>query len=177
MKEKKKRVTGKDIRRFYRIFVVGSILAFVFGIWIILSMSLNPTPSYEDQQESTVTVESIRYYPSVRGVGGYRIKTTDGDIYRLSGDFNASALKEKLTGGTVITIKWHQKNFLINDILYIEEIKLNGEILSHYTNNDKSVMVFSLISGGIMFILGFIGLLFYHYRVKEEIKKLPKKYR
>ena len=177
MKEKKKRLTGKDIRRFYRIFVVGSILAFAFGTWIILSMSLNPTPSYEDQQESIVTVESIRYYPSGKGVGGYRIKTTDGDIYRLSGDFNAKTLKEKLTSGTVITIKWYQKNFLINNILYIEEIRLNGEILSHYTNNDKSAMVFSWIFGGIMFILGFIGILVYHYHVKEEIKKLPKKYR
>ena len=61
--------------------------------------------------------------------------------------------------------------------LYIEEISLDGEQLSTYTNSDQVGHIFAYVGGSTLFILGIAFILFYRHVVTTEIKKLPKKYR
>ena len=61
--------------------------------------------------------------------------------------------------------------------LYIEEIYLDGELLSSYTNDNRSAMIVAWVGGSALFMIGIGHLIFYYYIIKKEIKKLPKKYR
>ncbi|MBE6654752.1 MAG: hypothetical protein E7608_04770 [Ruminococcaceae bacterium] len=177
MKKTKKYVTGKDIRRNYRIFLIGAVFAFIFGLYIILVITLNPTPAYENLQNDTIVVDNIKYYTGVKGGSYYGLTSTDGIKYHLSGDFSFKILEEKLIYGTEILIKWHNKDKLMFERFYIEEIYLDGEKLSTYTNDDKASNIFAYVGGSAMFILGIAAIIFYHHIVAKEIRNLPKKHR
>ena len=60
---------------------------------------------------------------------------------------------------------------------YVEEIYLDGEKLSTYTNDDKASSIFAYVGGSAMFILGIAAIIFYRHNVAKEVRNLPKKYR
>lgn len=175
-KNKKPHITGKDIRRRYRLFPVGAVLAFLMGIYIVLVFTLNLTPPYERLKTDNVTVDNIKKYPA--GKGSYDgLTTSEGVRYHLSGDYRLDELREKLDKGTVISIKWYSRNRLMMERLYIQEISLDGEILCAYTNDNTAAIVFTCVGSGVMFILGTAALIYYGRSVAGEIQRLPKKYR
>ncbi len=176
-KNKRPRTTGKNIRRNYGGILVCSFFFFILGIYVILVITLNPTPAYEDLNDAVITVDSIKTYSSGKG-GRYKaLSSTDGVRYRLSGDFNLSTLKEKLPEGTEIVIKWYKSDTLMLEKHYVEEIYLDGEQLSAYTNNNKVGTIFACVSGSFLFAIAIGLLIFYRSTVKKEIQQLPKKYR
>ncbi len=179
MNKKKIHTTGKDIRRMYLGCVVIAVLVFLLGLYCILIITLNPTPQYKNLKEGTITVDHIKYYPgSGRFASGYYgLTSAEGVKYHLSGNFDIHILQEKLMTGTEISIKWYSNNTLMVERFYIEEICLDGEMLSAYTNDDKPAIIFAWIGGSALFMIGIGSLIFYYCIVKKEIKHLPKKYR
>ena len=181
MKKKKIHTTGKDIQRMYSGLIIIAVLCFLLGLYGFLSLTLNPTPQYENLQDHIITVGDIKYYRNhtARGIviGHYVLISAEGQKYHLSGDYNIDILQEKLQNGTEISIKWYSNNQLMVERLYIEEIYLDGELLSSYTNDNRSAMIVAWVGGSALFMIGIGHLIFYYYIVKKEIKKLPKKYR
>ncbi len=176
-KKQKIHITRKDIYRNYRVFLIGAALAFIFGLYTILVITLNPTPAYDNLQNDTIVVDHIKYYAGGRGGGYYGLTSTDGIKYHLSGDFNSKNVEEKLLYGTEIMIKWHNKDKLMFERFYVEEIYLDGEKLSTYTNDNKTSNIFAYVGGSAMFILGIAAIIFYRHIVAKEVRNLPKKYR
>lgn len=169
--------TMDKIKRSYLPILVLSIIGILMGGCISLLFAINPTPDYEDMLETTITVDSIQYISRYRGGGGYVLKTIDGELYNLAGDFHISDLQSHLHEGTEIQIKWYSKTWLFQKKLYIEEIKLQNELFSTYTNHDRESMIFGFAAGSLCIGMGIVGILFYRHFVHKEIAKLPKKYR
>ena len=167
----------KDIRRTYLPILFLSVIGILLGSIVSLIFVINPTPAYENMSESTVTVDSIKYISSYRGGGHYELKTTDGEFYNLSGEFTVSDFCDKLPLGTEIQIKWYSKTWFFQKELYIEEIKLQNELICVYTNNDKSAMIFGFLIGGICIAMGIGGIILYLGFVNGEIARLSKKNR
>lgn len=179
MKKKKIHTTGKDIHCMYNGCIVIAVLSFLLGLYCFFSLTLNPTPQYENLKEGTITVDHIKHYPGLGrfASGYYGLTSAEGVKYHLSGNYDIHILQEKLTDGTTISIKWYSNNTLMIERLYIEEIYLDGELLSSYTNDNQSAMIVAWVSGSALFMIGIGHLIFYYYIVKKEIKNLPKKYR
>ncbi len=177
MSKKKTRVTGKTIRRDYVSLLLAAVSSFVFGIYLISVIALNPTPDYEDLKNDTITVEHIEYHASGRGNGHYAMISSEGIHYILSGDCYPQFLKKELKPGTEISIKWYSDNYLIFKKFYIEEIVHDGEMLSVYSNHIGIRSVFMYICTCVVFVLGFTSLIVYRRNVRRETEKLPKKYR
>ena len=176
-KNKGPRTTGKNIRRNYASILISASFFFLLGLYVILVITLNPTPAYEDLNDAVITVDHIKTHSSGKGSRYDALTSTDGVRYRLSGDCNFSTLKERLPKGTEIVIKWYKKDTLMLEKHFIAEIYLDGEQLSAYTNNNKVGTIFACVSGGILFAIGIGCLIFYDRTVKVEIQKLPKRHR
>ena len=180
MKKKKIHTTGKDIRRMYSGCIIIAVLCFLVGLYCFFILTLNPTPQYENLQDDVITVRDLKYYRTFtrNGVKGYyALLSADGQKYHLSGDYHIDVLQEKLQNGTEISIKWYSNDTLMLERFYIEEISLDGELLSSYTNDNRSAMIVAWVGGSALFMIGIGSLIFYSYTVKNEIKRLPKKYR
>ena len=176
-KNKRTPITAKDIRRMYRIFLIGAVLSLLFGFYVFSIIFLNPTPPYENLNEDTIAVEQVRYHARGRGGGYYGLTSSEGVEYHLSGDFQWGELQEKLVVGTEISIKWYSRDRLMLEKRYVEEIYLDGERLSAYTNDDGADRIFACVGGGALLVMGLAFWLFYRRMVAKEIRNLPKKYR
>ncbi len=169
--------TIREIRRSFLPILLLSIIGILLGLLLPLFFVINPTPEYEDMLETTIKVESINYISSYRGGGYYQLKSADGEFYHLSGSFQADDLRDRISEGTEIQIKWYSKTWLFQKTLYIEEIKLQNEFLSVYSNDDKDALIFGIIAGGLCIAMGSGGIFLYYKWIHEEIAKLPRKHR
>ena len=173
--KKKHHVTGSDIKRSYRGAILVAVFVLLFGGCLALTLLTNPVPDYEDLEEFTLTVRDVRHYSSGKGQGYLGIRADNGRLYRLSGEYAETEIREALEEGTVINAKGYKGNIL-NNRSYIEEIISDGKLLSEY-NSGASVRVLALIVFGTAFLISAGFVIFYIYIVRKEIKELPRKYR
>lgn len=169
--------TGKDVKKTFRFLLIGGVLMIVAGVYWALLLLLNPTPPYEELQESRIVVKEVKCVYGFKGSSFHGLKTADGERYHISGDHNWPELQEKLVEGTEITVKWHSKDKLKLEQLFIEEIVLDGEVICTYTENNDVGVILACISLGTMTVIGIGFFIFYRITVKKEIMKLPKKRR
>ena len=169
--------TIREIRRAFLPILLLSIFGILLGLLLPLIFVINPTPEYEDMLDATIKVESIDYISSYRGGGHYELKSADGEIYHLSGDFQIDDLRDRIPEGTEIQIKWYSKTWLFQKTLYIEEIKLQNEFLSVYSNDDRGAFIFGIVAGGVCIAMGSGGIFLYCKWTHEEIDKLSRKHR
>ena len=169
--------TTAEIKRAFLPILLLSILGILLGLLLPLFFVINPTPEYEDMLEATIQVESIDYISVYRGGGHYELKSADGELYNLSGDFQIDDLRTQISKGTEIQIKWYSKTWLFQRKLYIEEIKLQNEFLSVYSNDDRGALIFGIVAGCLCIAMGSGGIVLYYKWTHEEIDKLSRKHR
>ena len=168
--------TTKEIRRAFLPILLLSILGILLGLFLPLIFVIHPTPEYEDMFDTTIKVESIDYISSYRGGGYYELKSVDGEFYHLSGNFQIDNLRNRISEGTEIQIKWYSQTWLFQKTLYIEEIKLQNEFLSVYSNDDRGSFIFGIVAGGLCIAMGSGGIFLYYKWTREEFAKLPLKH-
>ena len=169
--------TIREIKRAFLPILLLSIFGILLGFFLPLIFVINPTPEYEDMLNAMIKVESIDYISSYRGGGHYELKSVDGEIYHLSGDFQIDDLRDRIPEGTEIQIKWYSKTWLFQKTLYIEEIKLQNEFLSVYSNDDSGALIFGIVAGGLCIAMGSGGIFLYYKWTHEEIDRLSRKHR
>ena len=109
-----------------------------------------PHVSYEFLQTKEVTVTAFkRFYGGPKGASYDYIRTTDGEKYNLSGDYQRGQLQELLTEGKTVTIKWYKNEPFWR--LLVEEMYVDGERVVTY-DNDKPVDWKSTLIFGSCFI-------------------------
>ena len=163
----------KEILRENWWLMVGPIVFILMGILVII-LTYNEKPvEYTSLQTKEVTVEAFRHHYGQYGSSYDYIRTTDGEEYTISGEYQRQQLKEMFTEGTTITIKWYQNKPFWT--LLAEEIYISGTRVVAY-DNDKPTNKTILLFVGICAILLGLGSFCFVRFILVSISKKPKKY-
>ncbi|MBQ4620577.1 MAG: hypothetical protein IJB25_11980 [Clostridia bacterium] len=166
------RKTKKGIFRKYGWYIIINTLMILIGFFLAILPHF-PHVEYDALQTKEVTVTEFKRFFAVRGGTDYDyIRTTDGEKYNLSGDYDRGKLEELLKEGTTATIKWY-KNKPFRTLL-AEEMYVDGDRVVTY-DNDKQVDGKSFLILGSCFIVfgtgGFIWLWWYAKANRKRKKK------
>ena len=152
--KKKENKTGISLK--HQI-LIGSVLALIIGAYLPLLYVLGQTPDYSMLEESDIEVKEVWYE---RG-NNRGMQAVDGRKFAIRGKYDHSVIDEKLVAGTEITVKWYARKLLAPKKLFIEEIKLDGETICEYSNDNVAHAVFAMLGCGLMVGLGLCGLWYY----------------
>ena len=110
---------------------------------------------------------------STRGFSYDYIRTTDGEKYNISGDYQREQLQELLAEGKRITIRWRKNNPFWT--LLAEEIYVDGKRVVTYNNGSPGARECSLIVGFCAIAIGTGGLLLIKFSLKSNHDKQKKR--
>lgn len=168
-----RRKTKTDILKKYGWYIIILYtLMILFGLFLAILPHL-PHVEYDALQTKEVTVTAFKhFYGGLRGTSYDYIRTTDGEEYNLSGDYDRGNLEELLTEGTTATIKWHRNKPFRT--LLAEEMYVDGERVVTY-DNDKPLDGKSFLILGSCFIVYGTGGFFWLWRYAKANRKRKKK--
>ena len=177
-----RRKTDKDIIKEYSWLIIGSIFLILFGIICSMLPHIAPHVGYDALQSKDVTIAEFKhFYGGPKGASYDYIRTTDGQKYNLSGDYRREQLKELLTEGSAVTIKWYKNEPFWT--LLVEEIYVNGERVVTYDNDKPVDWKSPLIFGSCFIALGIGGFFVLRLFVKmnrtnqkKRDEKIQRKY-
>ena len=169
-----RRKTDKDIIKENYWLIILSALLILFGVFCAILPHIAPHVSYDSLQTKEVTVTVFKhFYGGPKGASYDYIRTTDGEKYNLSGDYQRGQLQELLTEGKTVTIKWYKNEPFWTPL--VEEMYVDGDRV--VTNdNDKPVdWKSTLIFGSCFIALGIGGFFLLRLYVKTNRKKQKKR--
>lgn len=176
-----RRKTDKDILKenlFLMIFFIWFILLGILGI--IIPHITQPV-DYTSLQTKDVTVSVMKHHYGTKGSSYDYIRTTDGEKYNISGNYQRKQLEELLTEGKTITIKWYKNSPFWTFLA--EEIYVDGERVVTYDNDLPVNWKIPLFFGMFSILIGICGLLLIRSfvarnRTKQEKrdKRIQRKY-
>ena len=169
-----RRISDKEIKKEFNIFLVLGIIAILFGIFIVL-LPIMPTTPYEEYKEKEVIISEFdHFYGGVRGASYDYIITEDGEKYNITGDYSKSELSEVLTKGTAAVIKYD-----INNILpfkkYAEEMTVNGNKIVTYNNDAPTNWTPHIIFCVLSCLIGIAFLFAYRWHIMRNRKLQAKR--
>ena len=94
---------------------MGTIL--IFSLLLLLSViicflpDIFPEAKYDELNEKDIVVSKLTVSYG-RGGNIYRIYTSNGESYNLTGDFERDSIRDILLQNTKATIKWRRNRFL-----------------------------------------------------------------
>ena len=153
-----RRKTDKDILKENNWLIIGSALFIIFGVFVAILPHITHTVRYDSLQTKEVTIKVFKHFYGGARVASYDyIRTTDDEKYNISGDYQQEQLKELLTEGRTVTIKWYKNNPFWT--LLAEEIYVDGERVVTYDNDLPVDWKPPLLFGSFFIALG-IGCFF-----------------
>ena len=176
-----KRISDEKIKKMK----MGTIL--IFSLSLLLSViicflpDIFPEPKYDELSEKDIIVSKVTV---IYGRGGniYRIYTSDGESYNLTGNFEPETVRNTLVQNTNATIKWSRNRFYLF-FNYAEEVRVGNNIVVSYNNDDPIPRSpYFLLSGIIVLIdIAFLLLRFWwikHLQIMQDKrdKRIEKKY-
>lgn len=176
-----KRISDEKIKKMK----MGTIL--IFSLSLLLSViicflpDIFPEPKYDELNEKDIIVSKLTVSYG-RGGDIYRIYTSDGESYNLTGDFELDSIRDILVQNTKATIKWSRNRFLLF-FDYAEEVRVGDNIVVSYNNDDPIPRSpYFLLSGIIVLIdIAFLLLRFWWIKHLQTLqdkrdKRIKKKY-
>lgn len=151
-----------------------STLLILLGVFSVILPHVVPDVGYDYLQTKEVIVTAFKNFD-----GGYKgasydyIRTTDGEKYNISGDYQRAQLQELLTEGKTVTIKWYKNEPFWT--LLVEEMYVDGERVVTYDNDKPVVWKPPLIFGSCFIALGIGGFFLLRLFVKTNRKKQKKR--
>ena len=169
-----RRKTDKDIIKENYWLIILSALLVLFGVFCAILPHIVPHVSYDSLQTKEVTITEFKHhYGGYRGASYDYIRTTDGEKYNLSGDYQREQLKDLLTKGKQVTIKWYKNNPFWT--LLVEEMYVDGERVVTYDNDKPADWKSPLIFGSCFIALGIAGFFLLRLFVNTNRKKQKKR--
>ena len=169
-----RRKTDKDIMKENHGLMILSTLLILFGVFCAILPYIAPHVGYDSLQTKEVTITKFKHhYGGVRGASYDYIRTTDGDKYNISGNYQRGQLKELLTEGRTVTIKWYKNEPFWT--LLAEEIYVDGERVVTYDNDKPVDWKSPLIFGSCFIALGTGGFFVLRLFVKTNREKQKKR--
>ena len=153
-----RRKSDKQIKKEFISVLIFGIVAIFAGLFV-LTYPLIPATPLEEHIEKEVVISSFDLHSGIRGGASYHyIITEDGEIYNITGEYNAPELYELLTEGTVATIMYDTNKILPWE-KYAEEMIVDGNKIVTYNNDDPTNWTAHIIFGAFTLLAG-AGLLF-----------------
>lgn len=147
-------------------------LVFVLmGILVIILTYFEKPVEYASLQTKTVTVEKFKRHYGSHGSSYDYLRTSDGEKYTVSGEYQRKQLEDLLTKGTTVTIMWYQNKPFWT--LLAEEIYIDGIRVVTYDNDAPVNKSISLIVGVCSILLGLGGFCFIRF-ILASISRKPK---
>ena len=163
----------KDVLKENWWLLIGPLFFVLMGILVIALTYFEKPVEYASLQTKTVTVEKFKRHYGSHGSSYDYIRTTDGERYTISGEYQRNQLEELLTKGTRITLMWYQNKPFWT--LLAEEIYIDGARVVTYDNDAPDNKTITLIVGVLSILLGLGSFCFIRF-VLAAINKKPKKY-
>ena len=162
-----RRKTTKELIKRNLVGIASSGILILMGVYLLYLSKLPVTP-YEAYQEKTTTVDSVRYHYYMSS-GYWELRTEDGECYNLTGSFQASELKEKLTPGTEVQIRYGE-NWVGNlfGYKYAEELTVNGKRIVSYNNDEDQHLTALYLLSGACILFGAAGLFLFRWEVRRN---------
>ncbi|MGM9603034.1 MAG: hypothetical protein ACI3W5_15795 [Faecousia sp.] len=161
-----RRKTDKDILKENNWLIIGSALLIIFGIFVAILPHITPTVSYDSLQTKEVTIKVFKHFYGAHGASYDYIRTTDDEKYNISGDYQREQLKELLTEGRTVTIKWYKNNPFWT--LLAEEMYVDGERVVTFDNDSPVDWKSPLLFGSVFIALGIGGFYLLRYFFKNK---------
>ncbi len=175
-----RRKTDKDILKASAGIILLSVIFILSGIVVMILPYSSFYPEYSSLQTKEVKISEFEVRREYSLVILYRsarlekydvayIHTTDGETYSIGGKHDKEQLKEVLTDGKTVTIKWSKVLKVPVSELIIEEIYLDGEKIVTYDNDlvreeSKDIWKFAIWP----IALGIGGLLYVRWNLKHN---------
>ncbi|MCI6957398.1 MAG: hypothetical protein SPI15_04790 [Candidatus Faecousia sp.] len=154
--------------------IISSAFLIIFGILVAILPHIAPTVSYDSLQTKEVTITVFKhFYGGAHGASYDYIRTTDGEEYNISGDYQREQLIELLTQGRTVTIKWYKNNPFWT--LLAEEIYVDGERVVTYNNDLPVDWKSPLLFGSFLIALGVGGFFLLRFFLKTNRTKQKKR--
>jgi len=167
-----RRKNDKEIRKEFSVFLVLGIVAILFGMFILL-YPIIPTTPYEEYREKEVVISEFDSSYSRHSSYDYII-TEDGELYRISGDYNRSDLVGILTKGTAAVIKCGS-NGILPFIKYAEEMIVDGNKIVTYNNDAPTNWASNIIFCVLFFLIGVVFIFAYRWQITRNRKLQAKR--
>lgn len=169
-----RRKTEKDIIKENYWLIILATLLILFGVFCAILPHIAPHVGYDSLQAKEVTITEFKHHSGGhRGASYDYIRTTDGEKYNLSGDYQREQLKELLTEGKTVSIKWYKNEPFWT--LLVEEMYVNGERVVTYDNDKPVDWKSPLIFGTCCIALGIGSFFLLRFFVKTNRKQQKKR--
>ena len=177
-----RRITKKQFKYKY-ILAIGPPVVLVFlALFVLLAPVLFPEAPYEYHSKKVVTVSRIQRVYVYRAPDTYRMYTSDGEAYTLTGEYKIADVEKYLVSGTEAEILWCENRYSFMPDL-AEEVAVNGTVVVAY-DNDKPVDWAPLIVYALLLnLIAGLYLLFSLFSIKhlktlqsKRDKRIQKKY-
>ena len=144
----------KSVPKENRWLLIGPLVFVLMGILVIVLTYIEKPIEYASLQTKTVTVEKFKHHYGSHGSSYDYIRTTDGERYTISGEYQRKELEEHLTKGTTITILWYQNKPFWT--LLAEEIYIDGSRVVTFDSDAPANKTVLLVVGSLAVILGLV---------------------
>ena len=169
-----RRKTDKEILKENCFLIILSTILVLLGIFFAILPHIAPHVGYDSLQVKEVTITKFKHhYGGVHSASYDYIRTTDGEKYNLSGDYQREQLQKLLTESKTATIMWH-KNKPFRTLL-VEEMYVDGERVVTYDNDKPIDWKPPLIFGCCFIALGIGGFFLLRVLVKTNRSKQKKR--
>ena len=156
-----RRKTDTDVLKENSFIIIASLLFLIFGLILPFTSSIE----YDQLYKKEITIESIKLVHIYKGGYRYKITTTDGESFIITGDYNAAEVEDSLRSATKASIKYYKHRIL--SLSYVEEIIVGEKYIVQYNDKDIRTRFFSgHLTGAIIVLLGALGFLYVKWRVK-----------
>lgn len=167
-----RRKLDKDVLKENWWLLIGPFVFILLGVLVIILTYVEKPVEYASLQTKVVTVEAFKRKYGSHGSSYDYIRTSDGERYTVSGDYQRKQLEELLTKGTKITIMWYQNKPFWT--LLAEEIYIDGTRVVAYDNDAPVNKTITLIVGICSILLGLGSFCFIRFilaALGEKTKK------
>lgn len=167
-----RRKSDKDVLKENWWLLIGPLVFVILGILVIILTYIEKPIECTSLHTKAVTVEAFKHRYGSHGSSYDYIRTSDGERYTISGEYQQKQLEELLKKGTKITIKWYQNKPFRT--LLAEEIYIDGIRVVAYDNDVPVDKTITLIAGICSILLGLGSFCFIRFilaTLSEKTKK------
>ena len=169
-----RRKTDKDIVKENYCLIILSALLILCGVLCAIHPHIVSHVGYDSLQSKEVTISEFKNHYGGRYSASYDyIRTTDGEIYNISGEYQREQCEVLLTKGKTVSIKWYKNEPFWT--LLVEEMYVDGERVVTYDNDKPVDWKSPLIFGSCFIVLGIGGFFLLRLFVNMNRKKQKKR--
>ncbi|MBR3691988.1 MAG: hypothetical protein IKL89_04745 [Clostridia bacterium] len=176
-----KRISNERIKIVKIVTILFFLLLLLLSVIICFLPDIFPEPKYYELNEKDIVVSKL-IISYGRGGSKYRIYTSDGESYYLTGEFEPETVRNTLVNHTNAAIKWSKNRFFLS-FDYAEEVRVGERIIVSYNNDDPIPRSpYFLLAGCLIFVdIAYLLLRFWwikHQKIMniKRDRRIEKKY-